>query len=258
MTAILIHGAWQGSWAWNALLPWFAEAGIAAQAVDLPGNGSDNTPAAKVSLELYVAHLGDAIAQSDGPVQLIAHSGGGVIASQAAERFRDRVAGIVYVAGMMLPDGGSFADVVNGLVDAGEAAAGIRPHLQWSPDRSTTIVPAAAARDIFYHDCTAADAEAACARLTPQPEGGRAISPRLTSQRFGTVPRLYVEALQDRSLILATQRRMQQLVPGSNVVSLDSGHAPQLSMPGRLAGCIIPWLKAPAASLPAQALLPFM
>ena len=28
-----------------------------------------------------------------------------------------------------------------------------------------------------------------------------------------------------------------------DVVSLDSGHVPQLAMPGKLADCIIPWLK---------------
>jgi pimeloyl-ACP methyl ester carboxylesterase len=241
---ILIHGAWQGSWAWSRFLPVVAAAGFRAEAIDLPGNGSDSTPAADVSLDVYAAHVGNRIRSDDDPVVLVAHSGGGVIASEVAERCRDRVSGVVYVAGIMLPDGSSFGDVVGPLVAADPAAAGIRPHLVWSSDALTSTVPPYAAQQIFYHDCAQEDAEAASARLTPQAEGGRAVSPQLTSRRFGTVPRLYVEALQDRSVVVAAQRRMQAMVPGAAVVSLDSGHAPQLSMPEKLAACVFPWLRS--------------
>ena len=244
MRLILIHGAWQGSWAWSRFLPVVAEAGFRAEAIDLPGNGSDLTPPAAVSLDRYVAHVGDRIQSDDDPVVLMAHSGGGVIASQVAERFHDRVTGVVYVAGMMLPNGGTFGDMVAPLAADHPDAAGIRPHLVWSPDGLTSTVPTDAALQIFYHDCAPDDAEAACARLTPQPEGGRAVSPRLTPKRFGTIPRLYVETRQDRSVVLAAQRRMQVMVPGAAVVSLDSGHAPQLSMPEKLAGCVFPWLRS--------------
>lgn len=246
MRVILIHGAWQGGWAWDRFLPMLAEAGFDADAIDLPGNGSDRTPAADVSLDLYVAHVGTRIEAGEGPVAVVGHSGGGVIASQVAEQFCERVSGVAYVTGMMLPDGGTFGGVVGDLAEQDPAAAGIRPHLLWSDDRLTSTVPADAAREIFYHDCDPADARAACAMLVPQPEGGRAISPRLTAGRFGTVPRLYVEARRDRSLVLAAQRRMQALVPGAEIATLDSGHAPQLAMPEKLAACVIPWLRARA------------
>jgi pimeloyl-ACP methyl ester carboxylesterase len=240
--AILIHGAWQGSWAWDKFLPALAEAGIRAEAIDLPGNGTDSTPASDVTLDLYVESVGKTIRNSHEPVHLISHSGGGVIASQVAEIFRRDVRGVVYVSGMMLPGGGKFADVVSPLAAENPAAAGIRPHLVWSQDKLTSTVPARAAREIFFHDCSPDEARDACTRLSPQPEGGRAISPRLTTERFGTVPRLYVEARNDRSVVLAAQRQMQLLVPGADVVSLDSGHVPQLSMPEKLADGVIPWL----------------
>ena len=244
MRAILVHGAWQGSWAWKRLIPLLTDAGIAADAIDLPGNGTDSTPPEKVTLDLYVKHVGAVIGAGDRPVHLVGHSGGGVVVSQVAEMFREHVSSVTYVAGMMLPDGGSFADVVGPLAAHDPAAAGIRPYLVWSDDRSTSIVPVEAARTIFFHDCMDDDAAWASARLTPQPEGGRAISPCLTPERFGTVPRLYVEAQNDRSVVLAAQRQMQALVPGANVVTFNSGHVPQLSMPQRLAEAIVPWLKS--------------
>ncbi len=71
--------------------------------------------------------------------------------------------------------------------------------------------------------------------LTPQPERGRNIRAGLTPERFGTVPRLYVEAEADRSIVLACQRRMQALVPGAEVVTLLTGHAPHLAAPDLLA-----------------------
>jgi pimeloyl-ACP methyl ester carboxylesterase len=53
---------------------------------------------------------------------------------------------------------------------------------------------------------------------------------------------LYVEARADRSVVLAAQRRMQAMVPGARVVSLPTGHVPQLTAPKLLADHLIPWL----------------
>ncbi len=44
----------------------------------------------------------------------------------------------------------------------------------------------------------------------------------------GTVHRLYIEALQDRSVPIAVQRTMQRLVPGARIATIDTDHAPQL------------------------------
>jgi pimeloyl-ACP methyl ester carboxylesterase len=245
---ILIHGAWQGAWVWDRLVPLLASAGVKSIAVDLPGNGTDDTKPADVSLDLYVDHIGKLIEPLPQRVSLVGHSGGGVIASAVAERFPERVSRIAYVAGMMLPDGVGYADIVAQLKDDHPNVAGIAPHLVWSPDRLTSRVPVEAAITYYFHDCSPADAMAAAQRLTPQPERGRAVKPRLTPERFGRVPRLYIEAENDRSIFLACQRRMQALVPGAEVVTLPTGHAPQLAAPGLLADVLRPFLAAPDLS----------
>ncbi|WP_375464039.1 alpha/beta fold hydrolase [uncultured Methylobacterium sp.] len=249
---VLVHGAWAGAWVWERLTPRLDAAGLETLALDLPGSGEDRTPAAEVSLERYVARIADALARLGRPASLVAHSGGGVVASAAAEAMPDRVARIAYVAGMMLPDGMTFAELIAQGREQDPDAAGIGPHLVWSDDRLTSRVPGPAARAIFFHDCDEADARAAAARLTPQAERGRAVRAALTPARFGRVPRLYVEACHDRAVVPALQRRMCALVPGAARAVLPTGHAPQLSAPRRLAAALLPFL-APGTPLAASA-----
>ena len=181
--AILIHGAWQGSWVWDRVIPLLARsAGIASIAIDLPGNGTDGTRAADVSLDLYVDYVGAVLKRLSRRASLVAHSGGGVVASAVAERFPERVCRIAYVAGMMLPDGMAFAELVDQLKADHSDAAGIAPHLVWSHDRLSSCVPMGAALAYFFHDCPPADAVAAARRLTPQPDRGRAVRAHLTGK----------------------------------------------------------------------------
>ena len=225
---LLIHGAWQGSWAWDALIPYLSASGWVIHAIDLPENGQPGAPPGPASLDSYVAHC--AATMPAGAI-VIAHSGAGVIASQLAESHPDRVACIVYVTGMMLPSGVGFAEVTARVPNS----QGISPFLTWSPDRLFSSVPPQAALDIFLHDCPPEAAQAAAASLTPQRETARALRATLTPERFGRVPRIYIEATQDRSVVPAVQRRMQELVPGARRLSIDTGHVPQLSRPAELA-----------------------
>ena len=229
--ALLIHGAWQGAWAWEAFIPYFEAYGWRCTAVDLPENGQVGAPGGPASLEAYVDHC--ASAMSD-PSVVIAHSGGGVVASQLAEDYPERVTAIAYVAGMMLPSGMTFEDLLGGW--SGTAVSkGIGPFLVWSPNRVFSSVPPQAALEIFLQDCAAEAAAAAAGRLKPQRETGRRLRAHLTASRFGRIRRIYVEALRDRSVVIEVQRRMQTLSPGAEILSIDTGHVPQLAQPEALA-----------------------
>ncbi|MBO3759819.1 alpha/beta fold hydrolase [Ciceribacter sp. L1K22] len=242
LPVILLHGAWQGSWVWEKFSPALAAAGFRPIAVDLPGNGADDTPAEKVSLDLYLTRLRRVLDATGGRVAVIAHSGGGVVASALAEAAPDKIAGIVYIAGMMLPSGLGYGDLVRSALPDHPEAAGISPHLIWSDDGLLSRVPTEAAIRHFFNDLPEEEAAYAAARLTPQAEGGRALVARLTPGRFGRVPRLYVEATDDRSVYIFLQRRMQALVPGAEVATLATGHAPHVSAPALLAAPVIAFL----------------
>ncbi len=229
---LLIHGAWQGAWVWDALIPELSELGWTCHAIDLPENGQPGAPPGPASLETYVAHCAATMPRR---AIVVAHSGAGVVASQLAEAFPDRVVCVAYLTGMMLPSGIGFADLVCEAIDAHPEAKGIGPRLTWSEDREFSAVQAHAALDVFLHDCPPTAARHAVSRLRPQRETGRALVPTLTPGRFGRVPRIYVEAAHDRSVVPALQRRMQALVPGARRLSIATGHTPQLAQPATLA-----------------------
>lgn len=244
---VLIHGAWQGSWAFDAWRPWLATAGWRVHGIDLPGNG--HTPARvrrPATLAGYTDHVCDVLAALDRPAVVLGHSGGGIVASQVAEALPDRVAALVYLVGMMLPSGLSYADLIAqaSADDPDWIYRGIAPHLRWSADGSASAVDPDGALEIFLHDCPPAAARAVAALLTPQPESGRAMVNELSGPRFGRVPRVYVACRDDRSVPWALQQRMLRLQPPQAQIVMDCGHVPQLACPAALTQALLPALEA--------------
>ena len=237
---LLIHGAWEGSWIWAPWLPELERRGWRTHAIDLPGNGAPGSPDAHAhaSMQTYLAALEAVIARAPGPMVIVAHSGGGVPASQIAQLMPEKVACLVYIAGMMLPPGISYPELVRENLKSIPGSGGILPQLDWSDDLSITKVRPAAALNLFVHDCAPEVARRATVQFRPQQESGRGLTAELTSDRFGLVPRIYIETLRDRAVLLQLQRKMQALVPGATIKSIDCGHMPQLARPTELADIV--------------------
>ena len=73
----------------------------------------------------------------------------------------------------------------------------------------------------------------AAARLGPQPAGVVTMTFELAAERFGRLPRHYVECLEDRAIAIADQRAMRAKTPCA-VHTLPASHSPFYSMPERL------------------------
>ncbi|MBO6675099.1 MAG: alpha/beta fold hydrolase [Rhizobiales bacterium] len=241
--AILVHGAWQGSWVWSDFAPFLENAGFRPHAIDLPGNGADDTPLSDVSLDLYLDHVGSLIEQLDGDIVIIAHSGGGVVGTALGERYTQRISAIAYIAGMMLPSGWSFGTVLANEKAEERGLLGIGPYLEWNDERTVSTVPPEAGAKIFLNDMDFDDALQGAQNLTPQAEPGRALKTDWTAERFGRIPRIYVECEQDLSVVQPIQQAMQKAVPGARNITLDAGHAPHVSQPQVLADASIPVLR---------------
>lgn len=230
----LVHGAWQGAWAWDSIVARLAAAGHTAIAVDLPGDGSDATPAGDVTTMLYaerVATLIDAAPAAE-PIIVVGHSMGGTVAAQVSELRPGRIAAAVYLCAFLLRDGESIVDFYGRAWQ--DWMTGAHARVGYSDDGAQSAIDPDSALDVFYHLADTADARAAAARLTPQPEGGRHSKLQLSKTRFGRVPRVYIETLQDRSVFNELQRRMYTETPCDRVLTLDTDHAPQLSTPDDL------------------------
>lgn len=246
-TFILIHGAWQGAWAWDTIVPRLRAAGHDAIAVDLPGNGHNPMPPAEVDLARYAAHVAGIVDATDGPIVMVGHSMGGITAAQVCELRPERIALAIFLAAFLLPDGMSVAEFYQ---------QNLEPWMQGAVRRVTydesgllSSIDPASAVEVFYHKADRATAEAAARRLTPQPEGPRHSKLQLSAARSGTVPRVYIEAQADRSVHLPLQRKMQAMSPCLEVYGLDSDHAPQLSDPDALVALFLRAVAAHARTL---------
>lgn len=233
---VLVHGAWQGSWSFDLINPLLENTGWIVHALDLPQNGWNTTtklPANQENYRNYVIHM---IRQIGEPVVLVGHSGGGLTISAVAEEIPELISDLVYLVGMMLPSEMSFL-YFKKLCEQhypDEDFAGISPYLTFTPD-GYSIVSHEGAKKIFLQDCEPVLAEQLIKKLRPQPEAGRDLKPLLTPERFGRVPRIYVEAVDDQSLSINMQRLMQQLQPKNlQIITMQTGHVPQAVQPERL------------------------
>jgi pimeloyl-ACP methyl ester carboxylesterase len=109
MDIILIPGFWLNGDSWDGVVPALQAAGHRVRALTLPGLASVDDDRTGIGLADQVAAVVQVIDDTDGPVALVGHSGGGAIAHAAVDARPDRVARVVYVDSGPLGDG----DVIN-------------------------------------------------------------------------------------------------------------------------------------------------
>ena len=235
---VLIHGSWHGGWCFDPVADILRARGHAVLAPTLPGMGGTAEELAAVTLEGWadfaLEHCRRLRAETGGPVVLAGHSRGGLVVSTAAERDPQAMDALVYICAMMLPTGLSRAEFkkLEGPNPAFDAII--------SPVHGGvgTVVDPAAAGAVFAQVSPPDLVAAALPRLIAEPHGSRSEKLTLTPERWGRLPRTYVECTQDRTIPIDSQRKMQQFSPGAWVVTLDADHSPYLSRPVELADAL--------------------
>lgn len=224
-TYVLVHGAWHGGWSWNKVVPLLEQRGHHVEAPDLPGHGRDTTPVSEVSTEAYVDTVCRIVDAQPEPVILVGHSLAGVVITQAAEYRPKRIKTLVYVAAVLLRNGESPLDVP-------DTDSLLGPNMIASEDGTVTIRDEVI-KDAWYSDCCDRDVAWAKSLLCPQNPATFTTPVHTTAGRFGRVPRVYIECLQDRALSPWIQKKMYEDVP-CKVVSMNTNHSPFLSAPEEL------------------------
>lgn len=234
---VMIHGAWHGGWCFDQLRPLIEGKGHRMIAPDLPGMGGTAESRAAVTLASwgdFAASLCRDAKREDPkmPVILCGHSRGGIVISEAAERAPESVDALIYICAMLIPSGMSRAD----MRATGAANPGFDAIRQAVPG-GTQIDPRGAAA-IFAQLSPPELAAAAIAKLEIEPDRPSATPLALSEARYGSVPRHYVECLEDRAITIADQRRMQAMQPCASVTTLSADHSPFLSAPEALASAL--------------------
>ena len=89
---LLIHGAWHGAWCWSRTIADLQKSGHRARAIDLPAQGSDQTPVANLRLQHWIDRVVDELHRFDSPPVLVGHSMAGMVITGALDAVPERVA----------------------------------------------------------------------------------------------------------------------------------------------------------------------
>jgi pimeloyl-ACP methyl ester carboxylesterase len=227
---VLIHGAWHGAWCWGRLIPALAARGREAIAIDLPGAGDDTTPLASVTLDLYAKRVVETLEHLAEPAVLVGHSMGGLSITAAAERAPERIAKLVYLCAYLPRDGESLLGLA-GQIDPADVVM----KTNFSADGLSVTVEDDGIKPAFYGDCRDEDVAFAKARLKPLAVQPAAATMHVTADRFGRVPRVYIECTEDRAIPIAHQRAMAAAASPIEVHTLNTSHSPFFSAPDALA-----------------------
>jgi pimeloyl-ACP methyl ester carboxylesterase len=214
-TFALVHGAWHGGWAWDALRPELEARGHAVVAPDLPCEDAD------AGVAQYARIVTDALGGVTDAI-VVGHSLGGLTVPLVPARMHVYLCAYVPQPGRALVDRGAPA------FGPGFAASVVRDELErsWWPNL------AAAAHDLQYPP----DATSFTARLRRQARWLSVEASPLVA--LPDTPAAYIVCTSDYAVPPEWQRWVARAELGVEPIELDSGHSPMLSCPAELAGVL--------------------
>jgi len=226
-TYVLIHGAYQGGWAWKPVASRLRAAGHEVYAPTLDGCGERHhlirpgitvgTNATEVAQRLFYDDLRDVV--------LVGTSSGGMVVCMAAARARDRIARLVFVDALALLPGERVDEIVK------------RPAANEVSDVATAPTRADAENRMFASLDPGLRAWA-LARYTPHPVA--ALEAPMEPTRFWEHP-WPATVIRCRRAVNPPephQRRTAERLKAA-WLEMDTGHYPMLSEPEELARLLL-------------------
>jgi pimeloyl-ACP methyl ester carboxylesterase len=145
------------------------------------------------------------------------------------ERVPERIGYLVYAAAFLLPNGASLGGTIQSVHP--DAA----PIFTVDQTGLTNVLPG----EKIYSKTPARWIEVARANQCLEPLATITTPIAVTEERFGSVPRAYIEATEDQVLPLSLQRSMQAQLPCDPVFSINCDHVLPSSAPDLLANHLI-------------------
>jgi pimeloyl-ACP methyl ester carboxylesterase len=228
-TVVLVHGAGHTSRVWAKVQVALTRPSVA---VDLPGRHDRPADITRVTVDAAAESIAaDVDHVAAGPLVLVGHSVGGIVLPALAARLASRVSHLVFVAGLIAPDGACVADTVrprerdrlDDVLRELRTAYGnhvFRPIDGRDPDRGGLLV-ITDARVAMGIDSL---------NYMAQTVRWAGVDPRL--------PRTFVRCTQDAIQPPELQTRLIENCAATTVVDLESGHTPALEVPDALAAIL--------------------
>ena len=230
-TFVLVPGAWLGAWAWSAVAADLRRRGHDVHPVTLTGlaeRASEETPDTTLT-----THVDDVVSVFETDdlrnVVLVGHSYAGAVITGVADRIPERIARLVYLAAIVLPDGRSIFDTFGP-----EAQAGMEAGAAAAGDPLRLPVIGREQLDLYYgaHGLDDRMFEVLATRGTPHPIGTYRERLSLGNPAATAIDRTYVRATADFPSPIARE------TPGWDHAEIDTGHWPMFTKPLELAALL--------------------
>lgn len=223
-TYVLVHGAWHGGWAWDAVRPLLERPGIRVLAPTLKGlAGRQNENGPNVNLD---THIHEVIALLDKEqlrnIVLVGHSYAGMVVTGVCDQRPERIAHVVYLDAFLPESGQSLYDLV-----PPAARAKARQDTKEKGEGYKALPPSAAIWGV-----TGPALEDINRRMTPHPA--------MTNEQPVVLKRGGPYAVPRRTYIDCTQPSMPPFVPIKarvktdprwNYIAVPAGHEVPLTHP---------------------------
>ncbi|HUP76590.1 MAG TPA: alpha/beta hydrolase [Acidimicrobiales bacterium] len=225
-TSVLIHGTGDTSRGWRKVQAALAHPSVA---IDLLGRREHPFDLSRATAEMTATVAANDVAlRCDGPVVVVAHSGGGILAPRIAGALGDRVRHMVFIAALVAPDGGQAIDVL--FPERREQMAKRRPGVLQKYHNHTFVQRD---EDLDFIDGLEPLRDAVQVQAVEsmnmlfRPVSWAGVEPDM--------PRTFVRPLRDKHHPPDVQQRLIEACAASEVIDIDSGHTPARDAPRELA-----------------------
>ncbi|MEP3209713.1 MAG: alpha/beta hydrolase [Maribacter sp.] len=218
---LFIHGAGLGNYIWNDLK---SNLKYSTLMIEFPNRNTGDKTNSKLSFEDYVTKaISNTASFEKQKVIVITHSIGGLIGLRIAEYLKSKTIGFVGI-GSAIPDNGkSFVSCLpfpqRLILPLVMQFAGTKP-------------PKSVIEKGLCNDLNPFQVKEVVEKFTAE-------SKRLYTDnskiKIPNVNKLYVELINDKEFPVSVQKKMAKNLNCKNIVTLESGHLPMLSVPEKLA-----------------------
>lgn len=218
---VFIHGAGLGKFIWNEIQ---LNLNYSSLTIEFPNRNTDDKANSKLSFEEYVTNaISDVKDFGKEKLIIVTHSIGGLVGLRIAEHLKDKTIGFVGIGSAIPKNGKSFVSCLpfpqKLLIPLVMKLTGTKP-------------PKSSIKKGLCNDLKPSQAEKVVEKFTAESRG---LYTENSKTKIPNVKKLYVELINDKEFSVSVQKKMAKNLNCKNIVTLESGHLPMLSVPEKLA-----------------------